>query len=578
MCALTSLSRRLPYARRVAGHRRGSVLVLSLFLMMVLLALIALGVESGYMYAMKGRLQRSVDSAALAGAGSLVDGEQTANASVVEYMLRNPVTPGHVVVSEEELEGQISSYLTEHEEELEITLGHWNIDERVIEPTVDLPSAVSVTMVQQDLPLFFGTFAGRDRFTISATSIATYQPRDIMVILDFSASMNDDSELRSISTLGQDSVEENIEKMWDDLGNPTYGNLQFDPQWVTVPGVSLPFSVTWRSNAIDIEATTNMQQVKLFFSNGSSQKFKTSQSSGTWSGTGNLNGNRITGVRVKINGNNEKINFYSNSAIIRGLGLDTVSYPYNSGNWGDFVEYCRSHSSSMPWYDYDVYAAGYRRKFGMLTLINFWNRHKPRNSETEDLWMASAQPITAVKDALDVFVEYVEAVPTNDRVGLSIYNSSSGNGVLESGLTFDFDAIVDIARHRQAGHYHHYTNIGAGMQKAREELESNARLGAYKMIVLMTDGKANWINGDYDEDEADEYVLEEAQLAADLGYPIVTISLGAGADTAIMGQVAEITAGTHFNVPGGQSVEEYSEELIDVFEKIATHRPLKIVH
>ena len=58
---------------------------------------------------------------------------------------------------------------------------------------------------------------------------------------------------------------------------------------------------------------------------------------------------------------------------------------------------------------------------------------------------------------------------------------------------------------------------------------------------------------------------------------MITISLGADAAVTLMQSVADLTDGIHFNVPGGQTVEEYSEELTEVFEAIASHRPLKLV-
>ena len=97
------------------------------------------------------------------------------------------------------------------------------------------------------------------------------------------------------------------------------------------------------------------------------------------------------------------------------------------------------------------------------------------------------------------------------------------------------------------------------------------------MVVLMTDGNANWIDGGYDTEAADEYVMDEAALCEAAGYPIITISLGASADTNLMDECAEATNGIHFNIPGGQSVANYSEELVEVFQAIASHRPLKLV-
>ena len=112
------------------------------------------------------------------------------------------------------------------------------------------------------------------------------------------------------------------------------------------------------------------------------------------------------------------------------------------------------------------------------------------------------------------------------------------------------------------------------MQEARIELEENGRETAQKLIVLMTDGIAN---RPFNSTEAKRFVREEAQRAASDGFPIVTVSLGSAADKDLMQQVADITLGIHFNIPGGQSVEEYEEDLKDVFRRIAGHRPLKLV-
>ena len=44
-----------------------------------------------------------------------------------------------------------------------------------------------------------------------------------------------------------------------------------------------------------------------------------------------------------------------------------------------------------------------------------------------------------------------------------------------------------------------------------------------------------------------------------------------------MQEVADTTGGIRCNVPGGQSVDDYEEDLKDVFRQIADDRPLKLV-
>ncbi len=260
---------------------------------------------------------------------------------------------------------------------------------------------------------------------------------------------------------------------------------------------------------------------------------------------------------------------HSTRAALAALELNSVSYPYPSGTWSDYLSYAKGDSSNRN--------AGFEYKFGFANLISYWLDRRPAYSQTPDLWKVSAQPVGAVKDSVAVFMDYIRAVDTNDRLALVVYNGPDGDALVETPLTHDLDLVATLAARRQAGHYHSYTNIGAGMEAAREELQQNARLGAFKMIVLMTDGNANWHNGTYDTTAARNHVLAEAAAASSINIPIVTISLGAGADVSLMNDVASMTESRTFNVPGGQSVSEYRDGLYQVFREIADHRPLKLV-
>ena len=57
------------------------------------------------------------------------------------------------------------------------------------------------------------------------------------------------------------------------------------------------------------------------------------------------------------------------------------------------------------------------------------------------------------------------------------------------------------------------TNIGDGIKNAREHLEDEGRTGAFKMMVVITDGKANRPSGV----DPMTYAIQQAQLAADAG-------------------------------------------------------------
>lgn len=492
---------------RRPANRKGAVLVLSAFLMIFLLAVMAFSIDMGYKMNVQTEMQRAVDAAALAGAGVLVEGVDEAETRAVEYLARNPVGE-KVVLDEDEIAEKIAKFLEEHGDDYEIKTGHW--DAEAVDPVSGRlgvftessvrPSTISVSFTKGGLPFFFAPVLGSDNFEVTAEAIAMYQPREIMLVLDLSGSMSDDSRLSAIGTLEEQDVLDNLEQIYNELGAPSFGNL---------------------SGFQTVQRPSN----------------------------------------------------HSNWSIKNYFGLHNVPYPYPSGSWDEYINYVQRDNG---YYGPNIPSA-YQDQFGGLTLVDYWLTVQPSSDQTPDLYLGSAQPITSVKDAVDVFFDYIQEVDTDDRVGLAVYNSDNGQGKLEMSLTDDFQAVENRTREFQAGHYHLYTNIGAGLKTAREHLESSSRPSSFKMIVLLTDGKANYYTGGYSTSAGKQYVLDQAQLAADAGFPVVTISLGAGADEDLMQDVADITNGDHFNVPGGQSVADYSEDLKEVFYDIANDRPLKIV-
>jgi hypothetical protein len=441
------------------------------------------------------------------------------------------------------------------------------------------------------MPLFFGKVLGQDSFSIQAQSTAMYQPRDIALVLDFSGSMNDDSNFSAFGKLGRTAVEANLQQMWTELGSPAYGKMGFAPQWAVVQGTpedvghSVPHvTVEYRYNSVYVTSTQSLTTVKLQFSNGSTQSFSpSSTTTGTFQGTSSNASRQITKVWVKswrnynvFGSSGESFDFTSgniNDTLKTALGLDNVSYPYShGGSWDAYINYVKSSSNVN-------YDAGYRYKFGAMNLITLWLENYAAYSQVPDLWKTSAQPVTALKGAVSIFMDFIREVQTDDRVSLIIYDALDGEAIVEKTLTTDLDAISDIVTHRQAGHYTSYTNIGAGMHSARLELDQNGRPNAFKLIVLMTDGNANYAKGSYSVSAANQYVYDEAALAADQSrrYPVVTIGLGAAADTSILQSVSNTTKGKFFDVPGGSSIEDYNSQLSQVFKDIANSRPLMLV-
>ena len=136
-----------------------------------------------------------------------------------------------------------------------------------------------------------------------------------------------------------------------------------------------------------------------------------------------------------------RITSSSDWKIMGRLGLYGVPYPYPSGSWYDWFDYVQT--------DPYVRDAGYRKCFGYLTLMNYWLQEKPMHHETPDLWKTSEQPITALKNAVSLFLDYVEMGDQDDRVALAVYTASDGTALLEQELTHNFDLVDNLPEPRQ---------------------------------------------------------------------------------------------------------------------------------
>lgn len=460
-----------------SGDRRGIIIVLTAFLLVFLLGMIAFAVDIGFMSSVRTELQSAADSAAYAGAGALVSGTNAATTSAQSFYTQNRAGGASLNSST-----------------MSIEFGLWSTTNRTFTPTGVSPDSVRITGKLTNQPLFFGNVFNQSKFNMTATAVATYMPRDIVVVLDYSGSMCFDSQFYNLGLLPQSEIEANLQQIWQELGSPKYGNLAWTPM---------------------VRGTSNTK----------------------------------------------------NSDIINYFKLNNVAYPYPGGSWSEYVDYVQTDS--------DIAAAGYQNKYGMMTFINYLLDWRRSAAETPGLDQVSEQPVTALKDAMDVFLSYLTANTTDDRVGLAIYSYSDGTAILESSMTKTYSTLSPLYRNKQAAHYTGGTNISAGMTKARAELQNNARAGAKKMMVLMTDGVVNLPTGNTTTDKAS--CITEANLAKAAGIPIVCISVGAYADTALMQQIADITGGTAFIVPGGQPISSVQSQLQAVFAQVASDRPLKLV-
>ncbi len=568
--------------------RRGNILALTALFMSVVLAFTAFTVDIGFITLTKTQMQAAADAAALAASMELTSSDDAATVrancraaaasvaanfengdrSSVALNTANDVLFGkQVSIGNGQFSTQWGDQYTPH-----------NIVKVLIRRRTETNSQGQ--LVDNRLPLFFGPAIGNQNVTLQAEAVAAFQPRDIVIVLDFSASMNDDSSLGAIDVLGRTYVESNLQTMWQELGSPVYGNLTFTPQYATLAGGPLTGSyphidVTYKRTSVSIVSTSSLKKVTLRMSGNRTQTFSNlSGTTGTFQGTGSNSGREIQSVSVESGGNANRSGdglgerFNINSTTIKSaLGL-TGTYPYAAGSWDEYISTVQSSSG-------EIKDAGYRDQYGYLTWLHYLQYERPAADETADLWKTSEQPLECLKDGVDLFIQHLIDLPSEDQVGLSIYtHTSSAGAILEHGLIRDYEQIKNTTRHRQAGHYTGGTNISAGMAVARAELQAHARPRAHKLMLVMTDGQANAPGS---ASQAYQAVITEAYAAKNAGIKVVTISVGLGADTELLDEVAAIGNGEHFNVPGGQSIADVQAQLLQVFRRVATSRPLKLI-
>ena len=180
----------------------------------------------------------------------------------------------------------------------------------------------------------------------------------------------------------------------------------------------------------------------------------------------------------------------------------------------------------------------------------------------------------AIKDAVNFMTAYIDGLNTNDLLSLEIYATTARH---EVDLTFNYAAIANRMNELQPGHYDTNTNVGGGLARGIAELTGErARQQSRKVIILLTDGLAN-INaaGQWDYEGAITHALQQAEIAAAHGIRVFAVSVGSAADQALMAQIAEIGHGRHLHAGG--SVEQYSSDLIDIFQELGSERTVQLI-
>jgi hypothetical protein len=421
-----------------------------------------------------------------------------------------------------------------------------------------------------ELQLSFGWAVGKQSVPLTTTATAIVQARDIVLVLDFSASMNDDSSIKSFDTMGQSNVEDSLDAMWDAL-------VAADPKW---PGTS---ESKFPANGFgDLDSYYGM----YISSNSNSTIFQILDFDEATNGVPDYpypQAGRYT------------------SGTNKGLPMNKPNYGTSQNLWKDYIRYVKNLDGP------------YRKRYGYRTLMDYMQERRFKSIFSEDLWRTPHYPFHAVKQGASKFLDYLTELDFGDEVGLvsyggyskielELHDGDANVSITDDPITDTFSYIDTMQRHKQAGHYHGSTGMGFGIKDARELLNDHARYGAHRTMILMTDGMNNrspsgwslpsgWDWGewtDLDGDGSGDYSTEnrhkahafwEAINSVNADITIHTISVGQGADRALMETIAFAGGGVWVDVPGGSTVAEMEEQLNEAFRKIAAAiPPTKLVY
>ena len=599
-------------AREMASkdqRRRAVVAVQVAVMMTAIIGFAALTVDVGVMYNAKADLQRTADAAALAAASRLVafdDGEPTqlARAEALDYTARNNVFGKNVTLDGNDVEFGRAVY----------NEGSGSYD---FVPTEVFPDAVRVRVRLEEgsangaLSLYFARVFGKDSAEMSAEAIAMMVPRDIAVVADLSGSHTDDSEFRNYK-----DTDINLFDVWDDFPggiddevSSWDGNefpLDGDGWSEQMAGPAWGYMKQLGYGTRDIDASYSPSSDPGLVRLPQYQDWNDSSLRSALLGQGysTQEVNAIMSDQYDSNGAWEERVAVAlglarwNSGIPGGLWEQLGMPAYQAGNGNTWVggseltwvESFGNRSLSQSddiWLDYignymsktwsEMYRANsdLRYRFGVKTFTNYLMERRTTHYQTPEFAGARTQPMQAVKDAVGHMCDTIEGLDTDDRLSLEIYGETARH---EVNLTDDYQSIAGHLNAMQAGHYDTWTNMGGGILRGIEELTgSRARPTARKVMILLTDGMANVTatgkTGDYYNGRL--YAKEMAQAAVDQGIRIFSVSVGSGADTALMSEIATMGSGDHFHAEG--SIEAYSAQLEVIFKKLGGSRPVELI-
>ncbi len=603
-------------------ERRGVSMVVGMFTLTACMAGVAFSVDLGVVSLARTRMQGATDAAALAAAMEITHAIQTSGPDVVNvfaYALQQARSTGvqvalangvYVNPDIDVVFGRRSKNDVTDQWEM-----NWNVEASKTNAVKIVARRDNPNLAEPDgkVPALFSAVMGNKGSIVRAESIAYIEPRDMVVVHDFSRSMNFDSYFSNENSvkLPQAQLESNLQLVWDDLQPLTLGTMTFAPRYVssTKSNTGATGTVTFKGKSVDVTTNTAIKSYKLYYTNNTTSTGSYSNettNSATWSNSSKrINRVDVTVRKVGSTTQNWTLSFlYDTATISASLGLTSTPYPYASGSWSGYYAFVQTNTLLTPY--------GYNDQYGGLTWLNYQMKSYCSYSETKDFWKTRHYPFTAIKEGHELLCDFLTDLKFDDYLGMVSYDThhriettlNDGNpeiplvDISATPLTNDYNAVKQLMHFKQAAHYYDATNMAGGLSDGISLLDNHKRDGSRPAILLMTDGNSNTLDSgtptslpsgwnwnqlaDYDGDGVADYTTSSTQKTAvlrlvkdavDKGYTIHTVCVGSDADTDLLKAIAFIGGGQFIHVPGGQSVSDMSEQVKTAFTKIAASVP-----
>jgi len=563
--------------------RQGVIVVLTGFALVAIFAFVALSVDTGRIVLTETQMQNAVDASALAasqeitvaaqaaasGGGS--GGSATQAAVAAARLMAAAVAEANDVYVDPDTDVQFGS--RHYDVATNAWSVQWGVSPYNVVRVVARRTESDTAAPDGQLPLAFGWAVGRSQVPIQTSAVAFVEARDLVVCLDWSSSMNDDSSIKAFDTLGQSETEDALDAMWDAL-------VAADPKW---PGTNISKFPAGGLGDIDSYFGTHVS--------GSNSTTATYESLHLDDPDGQGN----SYVPFPQAGRADSGN---------GLPKDMPSKSDSKTMWRDYIRYVRDNEDNRSAYDGD-----YHHRYGYRSLMDYFqdaqSQYKAKYSE--DLWRTPHYPFHACKEGTTLLLDFMENLEFGDEVGVVVYYASSKElsqyddgevsiDISANPITGDYDTLDTLHRRHQTAHWGGGTGMGYGIKTSREMLDEHRRYGTRPTMLIMTDGRTNkrpsgwslpgsfdwadWTdydgdgNADYIADTTNkEYAFWEATEAIKGGVTIHTMSVGAGADPDIMRAIAFAGGGIFIDVPGGSTIAELESQVLDAFDQIASKVP-----